>query len=316
MTLYLDDEAIAAQLSSQDAFDCVEKAFRLLADGAATNAPRQRSRAGSVTLNVMWSMAPSEGVMGVKAYPVVGKGVSQGSVLTLLLYSTETGELLAILKADRLGQIRTGAATAVATKAMARADSTVLSVFGTGFQAETQVRALAHALPGLRSVRVVGRDVERRASFIDRMRNELDLEIRADEPESAARAADVIVTATGSADPVVIGDWIRPGTHVNAVGSNAPDKREVDRELLMKTGLILVDDRDVAELDCGDLIVNGWDTTTVGTVGELLTGRILGRRDDDQITLFESHGIALQDVVCAALVFSRASERGLGLSIA
>ena len=253
--------------------------------------------------------------MGVKSYPVVRTDVTQGTVLTLLLYSMETGELLAVMKADRLGQIRTGAATAVATVAMARPESEVLAIFGTGYQAETQVRALAAAMPSLRTVRVVGRSAARRDSFIERMGAELRLEMAAEEPERAASVADVIVTATGSAEPVLRGAWLQPGTHVNAVGSNVLTKREIDREVLERAAVILVDDRDVARADCGDLAANDWDVDSVGTIGELLTGRSPGRSSADDITLFESQGLALQDVVCGALLLSRARERGLGLPI-
>jgi ornithine cyclodeaminase/alanine dehydrogenase len=316
VTVYLDDEFVGTHLSTAEAFDCVERSFRLLADGSATNAIRRRSQSGTAVLNVMWALAPTEGTMGVKSYPVVRTDVTQGTVLTLLLYSMETGELLAVMKADRLGQIRTGAATAVATVAMARPESEVLAIFGTGYQAETQVRALAAAMPNIRSVRVVGRSAARRDSFIQRMSTELRLEFAPAEPEAAASAADVIVTATGSADPVLCGAWLRPGVHVNAVGSNVLTKREVDREVLERAALILVDDRDVAQADCGDLVANGWDVHSVGTVGELLTGRTPGRSSDDDITVFESQGLALQDVVCAALLMSRAREQGLGLRIA
>ncbi|WP_022884730.1 ornithine cyclodeaminase family protein [Glaciibacter superstes] len=315
MTRYLDDDIVASELSAQDAFACVERAFRLLADGSATNAVRQRSQMGTAVINVMWALAPTEGVMGVKAYPVVRTDVSQGSVLTFLLYAIDTGELLAVMKADRLSQIRTGAATAVATRAMARPDAEVLSVYGAGLQAETQIRALVSALPNLRSVRVVGRSVERRDAFITRMRRELGVDVRADEPESAARAADVIVTVTGSAAPVIRGSWLKAGTHVNAVGSNMATKREVDREVLERAALIVVDDREVAQVECGDLIANGWDPSSVGTIGELLSNRIPGRMSPEDITVFESQGLALQDVVCGALVVKRATEKGFGLRI-
>ena len=316
MTVYLDDDFVAAHLSTSEAFDCVERSFRLLADGTATNAIRRRSQSGNAVLNVMWALAPTEGTMGVKSYPVVRTDVTQGTVLTLLLYSMETGELLSVMKADRLGQIRTGAATAVASAALARPESEVLAIFGTGYQAETQVRALAAAMPGLNAVRVVGRSAARRDAFIERMGAELRLEMVADEPEHAASVADVIVTATGSAEPVLRGAWLRPGTHINAVGSNVITKREVDREVLERSAVIVVDDRDVARADCGDLVANDWEVGSVGTVGEVLTGRIPGRSSADDITLFESQGLALQDVVCGALLLSRARERGLGLTIA
>jgi alanine dehydrogenase len=312
MVVYIDDEIVAAQLSPADASDCVERAFVLLAGGEATNAPRRRTVQGSATLNVMWAIAPSEGLMGVKAYPVVRSDTTQGAVLTLLLYSTVTGELLAMMKADRLGQIRTGAATGVASKALARPDSEVLSIFGAGFQAESQLRALVQGLPSLRSVRVVSRSEPRRDAFIQRMRDELALEIVAASPEAAAREADVIVTATGSAAPVFRGEWVKQGAHVNAVGSNSPVKREVDRTLLERAAVVVTDDRDVAQLDCGDLLVNGWDPATIPTLGELLIGVTPGRRNVEDITLFESQGLAIQDVVCAGLILSRAGAQGLG----
>lgn len=316
MTLYLDDGEVSSLLSRADALDCVERAFRLLAAGEATNAVRRRSQTGDATLNVMWALAPTEGIMGVKAYPVVRAGGGQGAVLTLLAYSIQTGELLAVIKADRLGQLRTAAATAVATRALVRADAETLSVYGTGFQAEAQIRALVDILPGLVSIRVVGRDPERRDAFVDRMGGELGVEVRPDGSESSARAADVIVTATGSAAPVIRGAWIGPGTHINAIGSNAATKREVDLELLERAAVIVVDDRDVAAVDSGDLIANGWDQRTVGTVGDLLLGQGRGRETPGDITLFESQGIALQDVVCAAWIISRAKQQGVGMRIA
>lgn len=315
MTIYVDDELVSETLSIKEAFACVDRAFRSLADGTAVNAIRRRSAAGDVVLNVMWALAPDQQVMGVKAYPVVRSGTTQGTILTLLIYSMITGELVAVMKADRLGQLRTAAATAVATSALARPDSQVLSIYGTGFQAEAQVLALADALPGLRSLRVVGRSAVRRDAFVERMRRVLALDVAADTPENAARAADVIVTATGSVDPVVFGAWITPGTHVNAVGSNHPAKREVDRELLDKASVIVVDDKEVAAVDCGDLIVNQWDQTTVGTIGEVLLGRTPGRTSPDAITVFQSQGIALQDVVCAASILSRVADQGLASRI-
>ena len=315
MAVYLDDDVVMSQLGIADAFACVERAFRLLSDAKAVNAPRRRSAIGPAVLNVMWAMAPSEGVMGVKSYPIVQQDTTQGVVLNLLVYSMDSGELLAMIKADRLGQLRTGAATAVASTALARVEAESLAVYGTGFQAETQIKSLVAAIPGLKTVHVVGRNEEHRDSFIARMRDEVDADIRKSDPEPAARAADIIVTATNSANPVILGDWIAPGTHINAVGSNAPTKREVDRAVLEKAALVVVDDLEVARIDCGDLLANEWDLSSVGTVGDVLTERISGRKSSEDITVFESQGIALQDVVCAGLVISRATERGLGLRI-
>lgn len=316
MTLYLDDDDVAALLPMEDAVECVDSAFRMLSDASAVNEVRHRTETPDLALNVMWSVVPSAGVLGVKSYSVVRRDVSQGAVLTLLLYSVDTGELLSVIKADRLGQLRTGAATAVATRTLASPHAETLAVYGTGFQAETQVMALAVTVPSLRTVRVVGRSPERRDDFIERMRGLVDIDVGAAEPEEAARGADLLVTATGSGDPVVRGDWVSTGSHVNAVGSNLATKRELDRTLLGRASVIAVDDHDTALKECGDLIANDWEQDEVVALGDVLTGRAPGRRADSEVTLFESHGLAVQDVTCAALVHERAVAAGMGRHLA
>jgi ornithine cyclodeaminase/alanine dehydrogenase-like protein (mu-crystallin family) len=312
MTLYLDDDDVVALLPMEDAVACVDSAFRLLSDASAVNEVRHRTETPDVALNVMWAIVPSAGVLGVKSYSVVRRDVSQGAVLTLLLYSVETGELLSVIKADRLGQLRTGAATAVATRTLAGPHAETLAIYGTGFQAETQVLALAATVPGLRTARVVGRSPERRDEFTARMRTLVHVDVGTAEPEEAARGADIVVTATGSAEPVVRGDWLTPGSHVNAVGSNLATKRELDRALLKRASVIVVDDHAAALNECGDLIANGWDQDEVVALGDVLTGRAAGRRDHSEVTVFESHGLAVQDVACAALVHERAVAAGVG----
>jgi ornithine cyclodeaminase/alanine dehydrogenase len=250
--------------------------------------------------------------MGVKSYPVVRTDVTQGSVLTLLLYSMNTGELLAVIKADRLGQLRTGAASALATRVLARPEAEVLTVFGTGFQASAQVPAVAAVLPRLRAVNVVGRQPERLREFVARLRTTLDVTVDAVDLPAAVEMADVIITATGSSEPVLRGDWLPPGVHINAVGSNVAGKRELDRAALERAATIVVDDRDVAAAECGDLLANDWDQSGVSTLGDVVTGRSPGRRTAADITLFESQGLAVQDVVCAKHVFDRALEQGRG----
>lgn len=306
MIRYIDDETVLGLLPPADAESGVDSAFRALADGTAVNAVRQRSSAGDATVNVMWAMAPAQGVLGVKEYVVVGDGSGRGTTLTLVLNDITTGALLAVLRADALGRLRTAAASVVATRALGRRDASVLAVFGTGFQAEGQLEALAHALPDLARIDVVGRDPARRDAFVARMRERVPAEIAVTDARTAAARADVIVTATGAAEPVLLGEWVRPGTHVVAVGSNNPAHREVDRMLLERCTIITVDDREVAAAECGDLIANSWDPDGVATLGEVLTGRAPGRRDARDITLFESQGLALQDVICAATVYRRA----------
>lgn len=306
MTVHLSDADVARLLPISDAISATERAFRLLAAGDALNEGRQRSEMSGASLNVMWAIAPTEGVLGVKSYTVVRRDVTQGTTLTLLLYSTSTGELLAVMEANRLGQLRTGAASAVATRALARSAVRRLVMFGTGFQAEYQLRALAAGLDGLQSVRVVGRNPQRRAAFIAAMREALGLDIEAATPEEAVRDADVIVTATGSAEPVLQGNWLAPGVHINAVGSNVAAKAELDRGVLERSSLIVVDDRANAARECGDLLRHGWGTDAATNLGDVLNGLAAGRQTQQDITLFESQGLAIQDVVCAALVYRRA----------
>ena len=194
MTLYLHDADVSELLPLQDAVTCVEQAFRLLSEGTAVNVVRRRTLVEHVSLNVMWAAAPTLGVLGVKEYPVVRGDVTQGAVLTLLLHSFTTGELLAVVKADRLGQLRTGAASAVATRVLARPDSQTLAVYGCGFQAETQVLAQAAVLPQLRAVRVVGRGAQRRDEFVSRIRRALDIEVTTAHPQEAAESKPIKFT--------------------------------------------------------------------------------------------------------------------------
>lgn len=307
--IFLTDADVARLLPIEDAIDQTEQAFRLVASGEATNAARQRSEQDGATLNVMWALAPSRGVAGVKSYTVVRQDVSQGTTLVLVVYSSDTGELLAVLEANRLGQLRTGAATAVATRALARPDSSTLALIGTGFQAEYQARALA-ALSGLGgpeldTITVVGRNAARRDSFAERLRDSMGIEVRTDTAAEAVAGADVVVTATGSATPVLSGDWLRAGTHVNAVGSNLATRTEVDRRVLERADHILLDHVDSTLAECGDLQVHGWPRAGVRDLGSVLRGPAAGRGTDEEITLFESQGLTLQDLLCAELVLRR-----------
>jgi ornithine cyclodeaminase/alanine dehydrogenase-like protein (mu-crystallin family) len=313
MAVYLSDDVVARQLSIATAVDCVDAAFRDLARGNARNAARTRMAADSSVMNVMWASAPAIGMMGVKSYVTAGRGETQGTTLSLLLYAMDTGSLVAHLEANRLGQLRTGAATAIATRAMANENPATLSIYGTGFQAQYQVMALLETIKTITTVYVVGRNTNRRDDFIQRLSDQAHgvCFLPAD-ARKAAESADIIVTATNSATPRFDADWLKPGTHINAIGSNAPDKREISREVLERASVILVDDRETAERECGDLLVNQWDMARVGTLGELLIGKSARRSRRDDITIFESQGLALQDLMCGAAVVAAADGSGSG----
>jgi ornithine cyclodeaminase/alanine dehydrogenase len=263
----------------------------------------------------MWAIAPPLGVMGVKSYPIVRTDVTQGSSLTLVVYGLPDGKLEAIFEADTLGQRRTGAASAVATKNLARPESEVLTVFGAGWQAESQVTAVAQVLPRLRRVLVVGRSEDKRDKFVAKMRSEVGLAVEGAATEEAVRAADVIITITGSAEPLFDGAWLKPGTHINAAGSNFADKRELDAETVRRAARVVADSAEVARLESGDLIDNGFDWERLDELGSVVVGEAPGRRTEQEITIFESQGLALEDLACAVEVLRRARVAGAGVDL-
>jgi ornithine cyclodeaminase/alanine dehydrogenase-like protein (mu-crystallin family) len=315
MALFLREADVETLLPLSDAISAVEDAFGLLGSAEAVDHPRGRAEASGAVLNAMWAIAPTLGAMGIKSYPIVRSDVTQSSTSTFVLYGLPEGNMEAILEADTLGQLRTGAASAVATKYLARTESKVLSVFGAGWQAESQVTALARVLHNLERVLVVGRSEERRNRFVAKMEESLGVSVEAAEPEDAVRAADVLVTITGSAEPIFDGAWLQPGTHINAAGSNFAGKRELDATTIRGADLVVADSSEVARLESGDLISNDFDWGRLYELGAVVVGAAPARRTEGEITLFESHGLALEDLVCAAKVLGKALDTGIGTNI-
>jgi alanine dehydrogenase len=311
----LTEADVDASLSMSAAIAAVEEGFRLLARGDAQNFPRQRGGIPGAVLNVMWAVAPPLGVMAAKSYPVVRTDVPQSSTSTLVVYGLPDGQVRAICEADTLGQRRTGAATAVATRLMARPESEVLTVFGAGWQARGQVEAAVHALSRLSRVLVVNRDPERGRAFASGVEESFEIAADHTDPESAVRKADVIITATGAADPLFDGEWIRPGTHINAIGSNHSEKAEVDSTTLQSAAVVAADSVDVARLESGDLHRAAFPWERVVDFSDIVTGKRLGRTSEGHVTVFESHGLALEDLVCGEVVLREAEKRGLGLKL-
>jgi len=295
------------------ALEAVEEAFRRLADSRAILHCRERLELpGKAFLHYMAAGDTVSGYIGMKIYTSV-----RGALRFLVpLYLAKTGELVALLEADYLGQMRTGAASGVATKYMARADTRTVGVIGTGLQARTQVEAIA-AVRRTERIRAFGRDAERRKQFAREMSDRLGLPV---EPvgsgEEAVRRADIVVAATNSSAPVVLGRWLAPGTHINAIGANFPQKRELDDEAVQRASVIAADSREQSRLEAGDLIqALGKDPerwAAVHELAEIVAGSAPGRTDDRQITLFKSNGIAIEDVAVAARVYELAKQRGLG----
>jgi len=315
MALYLREDDIAHLLRLDDVIAAVEEAFRQHGQGTAVNRPRQRVEGGGSTLHVMTGAVPGLGVMGFKAY-AGGRGRTR---FLGHLYSAESGELLAVMEADRLGQLRTGAASAVATKHMAPPAAGSIGLLGSGWQARGQVVAVSRVRP-VALVTCYSRSNQRRDAFAAEMVQELGAEVVAVEsPQEAVEGSDIIITATNARDPVLRGEWLAPGMHINAVGSNATSRRELDAGAVGRAAVRAVDDLEQAKVESGDLIgaveigTISWDR--VVELGRIVANEIPGRTRADDITLFESQGIAIEDVVTMKLAYDLARERRIGESI-
>jgi len=311
----LSEADVTRLLPMSLAIETVEAVFRWQAAGQTVNRPRVRLRAPGGLFQVMPASVPEVCAMGLKAYTVV-RGHAQ---FVVLLFSAETGALQALVEADRLGQIRTGAASGVATKYLACPDAQVVGCYGTGYQAETQLDAICAVRP-IRRVQVFGRDPERRRRFARLMAERLNVEIIAVErPEEAAQGASVLVTITSSKVPVLKGAWIEPGSHVNAAGSNALDRAELDVEAVRRAALVVVDSKEQAQVECGDLVeplkLGVISSEQVRELGAIITGKAPGRPAAEAITLFESQGLAMEDVAVGARVLERARAQGIGREI-
>ncbi len=323
MALVLHEDDVRAVLTMPDTVAVVEAAFRKQGLDQTRNQPRRRvvlpeargalhALAGYVPGQPGNPGQPGPGLVGLKAYTAM-KGQAR---FVVLLYSGDDGRLLAMMEADWLGQMRTGAASGVATKYMARPDATTLAVIGTGQQARTQLLAVAAVRP-LKAILAYGRDEDRRKAFAEEMTRHSGVPVRAvGSAQEAVREADIVVTMTTARDPVLDGAWLRPGTHVNAAGSNWANRREVDDTTVERSAVVAVDSKEQALLEAGDLVIAAasghFDWARAVELGQIVAGNVSGRPAPEATTLFKSMGIALEDIATAGLVYKLARERGLG----
>ncbi len=313
MAIFLREADVEKLVTMKMALEAVEQAFRLQGENRTDNAPRRRSRLGSGFLHVMSASLPSLGLAGLKSYTSIG-GKTRFHVL---LYGTQDeGELLAVIEADRLGQMRTGAASGLATKYMSRPESSRVGIFGTGWQARAQILAMCAVRP-IKTVLAYGRDVERREKFCKEMSDILGIGVYpATVPEEAVKDMDIVITATTSKEPVFKGEWLPKGAHVNAIGSNHVSKQEIDVETVRRTACVVVDCAEQARIESGDLAraaeAEAFYWEDARELGLVVTGEFPGREDVGEITLFESQGIALEDVALAGKIYQAALKAKLG----
>lgn len=316
MALLLTEADVRGLLTMPMAIELVEDSFRRLAHGTAMVHPRRRLHIpGQSYLHYMAAADATGGVMGMKIYTSSREGLR----FVVPLFSTRSGDLLALIEADYLGQIRTGAATGVATKWMARPEANSVGIIGTGSQAKAQLEAIAAARP-LASVSAFGRDLERRKKFAKDMSERLKVPVTpASTPEEAVRGAAIVVTATTSTAPVLEGRWIEAGAHINAIGANFPQKRELDHDAVGRCDMIAVDSREQAKMEAGDLIHAFGDDAMkwqrVAELSEIVAGKLIARTAKNQITLFKSSGIASEDVAVAGRLYEMAKERKIGREV-
>ncbi len=300
----------------KDALREVEAALRDLGEGKAENRPRQRVRGAHAMLNVMPAAWPARGYYGFKYYTFSRSDIR----FWFHLFDGSTGELLSVMEANRLGQQRTGAASGVATKFLARKEAATVAILGTGWQAESQLEAVC-AVRDVSRVRCHGRQGPQRAAFAERMTKALGVDVKAaDSGEAAVRGAEIVIAATSSPEPVVHGDWLEPGVHLNAIGANRLDARELDDSTIRRCTFIAADSIEQAHMEAGDLVhpISGgllrWDA--VHELSEVVAGKVNGREGARDITLFKSLGLGIEDVAVGALVYERARERGIGTEMA
>jgi ornithine cyclodeaminase/alanine dehydrogenase-like protein (mu-crystallin family) len=314
MTLFLTEGEVEGLLDMRSTLDAVEEILRQHAEGRATNRARRRVALPGSGLNVMFAGAPEIEALGLKAYTVAR---ARARFYTML-FDPETGELLSVMQSDKLGQVRTGAASGIATKHLAREDASSLGIYGAGWQAEAQLEAIA-SVKKLDRVIVHSRTIESRKAFAEKMGERLGLEVETTHAPEEPATQDIVVTVTSSKEPVLRGEWLRPGAHVNAAGSNFLFKTEIDRDVVKRSSLVTIDSREELGLEAGNLL-QGIETGTVlpeaiRELGQVVTGQIKGRQNPEDITLFASQGLALEDLAAARLVYDRALEQGVGREI-
>lgn len=316
MALVLREQDVRQLLTMPDTVTVLEQAFQALAEQAVANLPRSRIVMANGVLNILAAAAPSLGVLGYKAYTAFREGLR----FVVMLYSAQDGQLLAVIESDWLGRMRAGGTSALATRYLARPDAAIVGMIGSGNQAETQLMGVC-AVRNVVGVNVYSRTAQTCAMFCESMSRVLEIEVR---PVATARqaveSADILITATTASDPVLAGEWLRPGCHINAIGSNWSTKREIDLATLQRSYLIVTDSLEQARAEAGDFIIPAndglFDWAHVYELCDVMAGQGPRRDAPSDITLYKGLGIALEDIATAAHVYNLAREQHVGQELA
>lgn len=326
MTLVLTRSDVLSIIEIEEVIEAVERAHAEHAAGRAVQPTRTTvNLPGSA--NAVLPMAatiPTLGAAGLKLLSIFPSNRELGIPVlnaVVVLVDVATGRCDAVLDGGALTAYRTAAASAVATKHLARPDSSVLGLVGAGVEARTHLAALRAVRP-IEHVRVWSRTEATARAFAAHATSSVSglvVEI-VPTPEAAVRRADIVCTLTPAKEPIVKGAWLVPGTHINAVGTHWPDSRELDTESIVRSRVV-VDSRDANEAECGDLMIPVAEGAITRDyfqteLGEIVNGEKAGRTDPSQITMYQSVGVAIQDVATARLLVDKAREQGVGTELA
>ena len=310
--LYLTEADVRELLDMEIAIDVVEEAFRQLGQGNAMNVPRARAHAQGIYLHTMSAVASYLGYAGWKAYTTT----SQGAKFHVGLYSTKSGELTALIEANFLGQLRTGAASAVATECMARPDAKVVGLFGSGHQARTQLKGVC-TVRKIELVEVYSRNEERCRQFCELMSEWCNTRVvPSRNPDGVAAEKDIVICASSARTPLFEGKALDEGTHLNVIGSNFLNKAEIDVTTVHRADTIVCDSIEQCRLEAGDFVQaledGAVEWSNMHELADVVAGRETGRKTAESITLFKSVGLALEDVAIGARLVELAEKEGLG----
>ena len=313
MALLINEAQVQNLMDMTLAIEIIEKAFRKIGLEEATNTPRSRAQTDHAHVYAMLGGAKGLSALGARLQTTSKKG-KPGTFLAL--FESKLGELSCLMKAAHLEQLRGGASGALAIKALSRENSETVGLLGSGTQARMQLRGAA-IVRQIKTVRVYSPTRENRESFAREMAHETGMNIHpVDSAAEAVTGADLILMATSTREPILEPAWISPGAHINAMGTTFLGKSEVAPEVFRKTDLVVVDHRESARLEAGDLVeplekgLIHW--RDIRDLGPLLVGRYESRTSPDQITLFKGVGLGVADICLGQAVLERARQRSLG----
>lgn len=313
--LLLTENDVRELMDMETSIEVLEEAFRQLGIGGAENVPRARARAPGIMLHTMSAAAEYLGLVGWKAYTTTAAGPQ----FHVGVYRAEDGVMVALIEANYLGQLRTGAASGVATEYMARPDAQVVGILGSGLQARTQLKAVC-TVRDIQAVEVYSRNEERRHQFAQEMSEWCNTRVvPVHAPDEAAAEKDIVICASSSRAPLFDGRVLDEGTHLNVIGSNFLNKAEIDVTTVRRADVIVCDSLQQCKLEAGDFVAaleeGATDWTLMHELSDVVNGRAAGRPHPENITLFKSVGLAIEDVAMAAKLLELARAEGLGKAL-